>query len=85
VLERGTGGSGWGGMTAIGGRRFGERVDCWRSLDRGVEVRGGGIFGTIVRIVRYRRLGHIVRYDERKKKRDGGDGKKGKEKKNMVK
>lgn len=46
-------------MTAIGGRRFGERDDCRRGFNGGVEVGRGGIFSVIVQIVGYRRLGHL--------------------------
>jgi len=67
-------------MTTIGGGRFGERDDCGGGLDGGVKVGGGGVFSIVVRIVRYRRLGHCCVEVEggiwkgkrkRRKKKDG--------------
>jgi hypothetical protein len=47
-------------MSTVGGWSFGERDNCGGRLDGGVEVGRGGVFGIVVRIVKwgYRRLGH---------------------------
>ncbi len=72
-------------MTTIGSWSFGERDNCGGRLDGGVEVGRGGVFGIVVRIVKwwYRRLSHkweggtagkggsTERKRKRKKKKDG--------------
>lgn len=73
-------------MSTVGGWSFGERDNCGRRLDGGVEVRRGGVFGIVVRIVKcwYRRLRHkwggrgdggVRGSTERKKEEKKKDGK----------
>ena len=77
LVRRGTGGGGRGGVAAIGRWGFGERDDCGGRLDGGVEVGRRGVFGIVVRIVRYRRLSHTWEVGRRR-----GEGEqRGKEKK----
>ena len=60
LVRRGASGGRRGRMSTVGNWSFGERDNCGGRLDGGVKVGRGGVFGIVVRIVKwwYRRLGH---------------------------
>lgn len=70
-------------MTAVGSWGFGEGDDCGGRLDGGVEVGRRGVFGIVVRIVRYRRLSHT--WEEGRRGRGSTERKRKREKKRTAK